>query len=125
MNLDKGFYIDENGREVKIKNLKKSAAELIISNMYKSKFGIGDMSVAEIMEQGANAFRMEYESPKESKYYDMVFTRNNGDGIYISFDSPKKNPENTYEAYDESKLVTEEDELGNIDVFLISEDNRK
>ena len=125
LNLDKGFYIDENGREIKIKNLKNSAAELIISNMYKSKFGVGDMSVVEIMEQGANAFRMEYESPKESKYYDMVFTRNNGDGVYISFDSPKKNPENTYEAYDQSKLVTEEDELGNIDVFLISEDNRK
>ena len=46
LNLDKGFYIDENGRRINIKNLNKSAAELVISNMYKSKFGIGDKSVA-------------------------------------------------------------------------------
>jgi hypothetical protein len=55
----------------------------------------------------------------------MIFTRNSGDGVYISFESPKKNPENTYEAYDQSKLITERDNRGNIDVFLISEDNRK
>ena len=125
LNLDKGFYIDENGRRINIKNLNKSAAELVISNMYKSKFGIGDKSVAQIREQGVDAFRTEYESPKESKYYDMIFTRNSGDGVYISFESPKKNPENTYEAYDQSKLITERDNRGNIDVFLISEDNRK
>ena len=125
LNLDKGFYIDENGRRINIKNLNKSAAELVISNMYKSKFGIGDKSVAEIREQGVDAFRTEYESPKESKYYDMIFTRNSGDGVYISFESPKKNPENTYEAYDQSKLITERDERGNIEVFLISDDNRK
>ena len=125
LNLDKGFYIDEKGRRVNIKNLNNSAAELVISNMYKSKFGIGDKSVAEIREQGVDAFKTEYESPKESKYYDMIFTRNSGDGVYISFESPKKNPENTYEAYDQSKLITEIDKHGNIDVFLISEDNRK
>lgn len=125
LNLDQGFYIDENGEKINIKNLNKTAAELIISNMYKSKFGIGDKSVAEIREQGVNAFKTEYESPKDSKYYDMIFTKNNGEYVYISFESPKKNPENTYEAYDPSKLITEKDKLGNIDVFLISEDNRK
>ena len=46
LNLDKGFYIDGDGRRINIKNLNKSAAELVISNMYKSKFGIGDRSVA-------------------------------------------------------------------------------
>lgn len=125
INLSNGFYLDENGNKVKIKNLNKSAAELIISNMYKAQFGIGDKSVAEIRELGVDAFKTEYESPKESKYYDIIFTRNNGDGVYISFESPKKNPENTYEAYDESKLITERDKFGNIDVFLISDDNRK
>lgn len=124
-NLDKGFYVDENGKEVKIKNLYKGSAEMVISNMYKSKFGIGDKSIAEIREQGIDAFKTEYQSPKESKYYDMIFTKNSGDGFYISFESPKKSPENTYEAYEESKLVTEKDRRGNIDVFLISEDNRK
>ncbi len=123
-NLSEGFYIDENGNKVKVKNLNKSAAELIISNMYKAQFGI-NLSVAEIRDLGVEAFRTEYESPKESKYYDMIFTRNNGDNVYISFESPKKSPENTYEAYDESKLVTETDKYGNIEVYLISDDNRK
>lgn len=125
INLSNGFYIDENGEQIKIKNLDKKAAELVISNMYKQQFGIGDKSVAEIKEQGIEAFRTEYEPPKESKYYDLVFTKNNGDNIYISFESPKKNPENTYQAYDESKLMPQKDSLGNIDVFLISDNNRK
>lgn len=124
LNLDKGFYVDGDTK-VRIKNLNKSAAELVISNMYKYKFGVGDKSVAEIKELGIDAFKTEYESPKDSKYYDILFSRNNGEDLYISFESPKKNPENTYEAYDKSKLITEKDELGNIDVFLISEDNRK
>lgn len=123
--LDKGFIIDENGQRVKITNLKNMPAELIVSNMYSTKFGTGNKSIAQIRTEGIDAFKMEYESPKESKHYDLLFSKVNGDGIYISFQSPKGSPENSYDAYDESNLLPEKDKHGNIDVYLMSEDNRK
>lgn len=123
--LDKGFIIDENGRQVKITNLKNMPAELIVSNMYSTKFGTGSKSVAQIRSEGIDAFRMEYESPKESKHYDLLFNKANGDGIYISFQSPKGSSENSYVQYNESNLLSEKDDKGNIDVYLMSDDNRK
>lgn len=123
--LDKGFIIDENGQQVKITNLKNMPAELIVSNMYSTKFGTGSKSVAQIRSEGIDAFRMEYESPKESKHYDLLFNKANGDGIYISFQSPKGSSENSYVQYNESNLLSEKDDKGNIDVYLMSDDNRK
>ena len=125
MLLDKGFIIDQNGQQVKITNLKNMPAELVISNMYSTKFGTGNKSIAQIRAEEVEAFRMEYESPKESKHYDLLFSKVNGDGVYISFQSPKGSPENSYIAYEESNLLSEKDEYGNIDVYLMSDDNRK
>lgn len=123
--LDKGFIIDENGQQVRITNLRNMPAELIVSNMYSTKFGTGNKSVAQIRTEGVNAFRMEYESPKESKHYDLLFSKVNGDGVYISFQSPKGSSENSYVPYNESNLLSEKDDKGNIDVYLMSDDNRK
>ena len=125
MLLDKGFIIDQNGQQVKITNLKNMPAELVISNMYSTKFGTGNKSIAQIRAEGVDAFRMEYESPKESKHYDLLFSKVNGDGVYISFQSPKGSPENSYVEYEESNLLSEKDDRGNIDVYLMSNDNRK
>lgn len=125
MLLDKGFFIDENGQQVAIKNLKNMPAELVVSNMYSTKFGTGNKSIAQIKSEGIDAFRIEYESPKESQHYDMLFSKVNGDGVYISFKSPKGSPENSWIPYKESQLLTEKDERGNIDVYLMSDDNRK
>ena len=125
MLLDRGFILDENGQQIRITNLKNMPAELVVSNMYSTKFGTGTKSVAQIKAEGVEAFRMEYETPKESKHYDLLFSKVNGDGLYISFQSPKGSPENSYVAYDESNLLSEKDEHGNIDVYLISNDNRK
>ena len=46
-------------------------AELIISNMYSNQFGTGNKTVAQIRKEGVNAFKIEYESPKESSQYDF------------------------------------------------------
>lgn len=125
MLLDKGFFIDKNGQQVGITELKNMPAELIVSNMYSTKFGTGNKSIAQIRTEGVDAFRMEYESPKESKHYDMLFSKTNGEGLYISFQSPKGSPENSYVEYGESNLLSEKDNRGNIDVYLMSSDNRK
>lgn len=123
--LDKGFFIDENGQTVGVQNLKNMPAELVISNMYSTKFGTGNKSIAQIRSEGVDAFKLEYEPPKESKHYDLAFTKVNGDSLYISFKSSKGSSENTYVEYDQSNLLSERDKHGNIDVYLMSDDNRK
>jgi len=50
-NLDKGLY-----HEHKVFNLQNKAAELIVSNMYASKFGTQNASMKEILEQGPSYF---------------------------------------------------------------------
>lgn len=127
--LDKGIFYDpsdvERKNPIKALQLSNRPAELIISDMYSDKFGTKNKTIAEIRDQGVDAFRLEYEYPKESKHYDISFTKVNGDDVYISFNSPKKDKDNRYEAYKRSNLVTEKDDRGNINVYLTNDDNRK
>lgn len=127
--LDKGIFYDpldiERKNPIRALNLSNKPAEMVISNMYSTKFGVGNKTIAQIRDEGIDAFRIEYESPKDSKHYDISFTKTNGEDVYISFQSPKKSRENQYTPYEESKLLSEKDNKGNINVYLISEDNRK
>lgn len=129
MDLDKGIFYDSSDvnrtNPIRALDLHNLPAEMIISNMYSNEFGTGSKSIAQIREEGIDAFKVEYESPKESKHYDLVFSKTGGNGVYISFESPRGSRENSYVAYDESNLITEKDKRGNIDVYLISDDNRK
>lgn len=123
--LAQGFFIDENGNKVRANNLSNTPAELIISNLYANKFGVGNKSIAQINKEGIEAFRIKYQSPKESNNYDLIFRKLDGNDTYITFKSPKGNSDFTYSPYNESNLFKEEDENGNVDVYLISDDNRK
>ena len=110
---------------IKITDLKNAPAENVISNMYRNKFGTGNKSIGQIKKEGVNAFKIKYKRPHSSENYDISFTKINGDEVFISFNSPKGSSENTYIPYNSSQLHMEEDEHGNIDVWLMSEDNRK
>ena len=121
--LDKGTVVID-GKEVQITDLSNKAAEMIVSNMYRNEFGVGDKSVAQIREEGVEAFRIPYKAPIESKHYDLMFAKMNGEGVYISFQSPKGDTDNYWEPYDESELLVEKDDRGNLEVYL-TEDNRK
>ena len=126
--LDAGVIYEESdvNREnpIRIQNLQNMPAELIISNMYSNQFGTGNKTVAQIRKEGVNAFKIEYESPKESSQYDLIFSKAGEENTYITFQSPKGSASNSYMEYKESNLLPEKDKKGNINVWLIS-DNRK
>lgn len=127
--LDAGVIYEESdvNREnpIKIRNLQNMPAEMIISNMYSNQFGTGNKTVAQIRKEGVNAFKIEYESPKESSQYDLIFSKAGEENTYITFQSPKGSVSNKYMEYEESNLLPEKDKNGNINVWLISDDNRK
>lgn len=83
--LDGGYYLGQ-----RIFNLKNEAAELVISNMYASKFDTKGQSLASIMGKGPNAFRIGSVKPIVSSHYELAFTTNNGKHTYITFKAPKQ-----------------------------------
>lgn len=120
--LKQGFAII-NGQKVRIYNLKNIPAELIVSNIYSKVFGTGSKSVAQIMEEGPKAFLKQYIPQPPSTNYDLIFDGTNP--TYITFTSPYNKIGNKYTPYKQSELYSEKDELGNINVYLLSDDNRK
>lgn len=98
--LKKGVYEMTKGAEsVKISNLKNEAAEIIMSNLYATKFGIkaGD-SLVDVLKKGKDYFAIPTVSIN-SDNYDMVFTRGNGDHTFITFKPLQKNDENCSSFY--------------------------
>ena len=103
--IDKGVYVDENGISVPIyytdhdgvrvdgkpQNL---AAELIMSNIYKSKFGLknGD-TLADVIDKGAKYFKNPV-TPIMSSSYDLVYTKQDNRNLYITFKPLFTNDEN-------------------------------
>ena len=77
--LDKGLY---HGQE--ISDFKNLPAELVMSNLYASKFGT-DLSLPEILEKGVKAFK-KFTLPKiEIRNYDFCFTTRNNNNLYFTF----------------------------------------
>lgn len=118
-NLSKGFY-EENGEIIKITDLQNKPAELIGSDLYSSIFKTKGHTVSEIKKQGPEFFKKRFIPFRGA--CDVAFTRNNGEQLLLSFKYPKNAK---YEAYNKNKLRTEKDQMGNIEVFLMSNDNRK
>lgn len=90
--LDKGLYVDESGNSFNITNLQNKAAEMITSNLFKTKFGIksGD-TLADIRRQGADYFKSEYKKT-DVTHYDLMFTSKDDNDLFISFNPvPTKN----------------------------------
>jgi hypothetical protein len=98
--LDKAFKNPEkelfNGSRVIAGSLKNEAAELVISNMYASKFNTKGTALAEIIDKGSDFFRVRRIKAIQSKHYEMAFTANNGKHTYISFKTPRVDSENAF-----------------------------
>lgn len=127
IDLHNGIIYEDSKRlnPIKITNLQNEPAENVISNMYRNQFGIGNKSVAQIRKEGIGAFKIKYKRPIQSKHYDISFSKTDDTSIYISFNSPKGSSENTHLPYKQSELHTETDKRGNINVWLMSDENRK
>lgn len=93
--LDKGLYLGK-----KIYNLKNEAAELVISNMYASKFNTKGKALADILERGPNFFKISKVKAIHSRHYEMAFTTNNGRHTYISFKTPKVDDNSAFQPKD-------------------------
>ena len=84
-NLKKGFFIDDNGDKYQIYDLSNTEAECIMSNIYKSTFGIKDGdSLMDVINTGAKYFS------KSSRLivsdnFDLAFTKRSGKHLYITF----------------------------------------
>lgn len=98
--IKKGVYELAQGAEpVKISNLKNEAAEIIMSNLYASKFGIkaGD-SLVDVLKKGKSYFSTPTVSV-DSDNYDLVFTKGNGNHTFITFKPLQKNSSNCMSFY--------------------------
>lgn len=83
----------EDGQELTIESKSNTPPEVIMSNIYKSKFGIKDGdTLADVLKRGKDYFKSKPEKIS-SKTYDVVFTKGDGRHIYVSFTNLKQNEE--------------------------------
>ena len=89
--LKNGKFQLEDGNYVDITNLSNKAAEIIMSDLYASKFGIKDGdSLYDVLKKGENYFEIP-EVALESTNYDLIFTKNSGNHTFITFKPFTKN----------------------------------
>lgn len=83
--LERGVYVDENGNEIgTIVEMINTPAELIMSNIYKSRFRIKDgQSLNDVMDNPLQFIK----DPEivNSDFYDLVYTKGDGKHLYITF----------------------------------------
>lgn len=121
--LEKGIYYDGvNKYKIVEGTLQNQAAELIMSNIYMTKFGIKDGdSLADIVEQKEKYFKKDIPEPVISDNYDLVYLKNNGQHLYITFKPLQKNNKDfqtyaqdwKYINYDDFTYEDKIDENGN------------
>jgi hypothetical protein len=94
--LDKGiFYLPGNDKPYNIieGSFENTEAEVVLGNMYKDLFGIDNETLAEIMDKGESYFFDKIQGKSAPViprgYYDLAFTKNNGDHVLISFGAVK------------------------------------
>lgn len=97
MEIKAGQYIDESGNNYTITNLQNTAAEIIMSNIYKSAFHIKDGdSLVDVLDKGINYF-LDIPKTVTSDNFDLAFTKNNGKHLYITF-KPLPNNSETFDS---------------------------
>lgn len=126
--IQQGQYTDRNGniRSIKQDSLQNYAAELIMSNIYKEKFGIGDESLAEVLKQGEDYFYKKFSrvNAPANTSYDLAFVKDTGNTTLISLSPIKNNDYIQYKGFEATQLSTnEKDEIyltkGNQDLFEV------
>lgn len=97
--LEEKLYIDENGSQYSVTNLLNKPAELIMSNIYKTKFGLKDGdSLAQIMDQGPSYFKYTA-NLIPSTSYDIAFTKQDGRHLYLTFKPIWQNNSDTFDSH--------------------------
>lgn len=87
------FYLNEeseaNGQLTEVTWMRNDAAELLLSNVYASKFGLTQgQSLAQVLEEGEDAFDINIEYNKFTGNFDIAFMKANGEHKFITFREP-------------------------------------
>lgn len=127
-NIHNGTYTDRFGNEKTIMqgSLQNYAAELVMSNIYKDKFGIENESLAEVLKQGENYFYKKFSkiNAPANTSYDFAFVKDTGNTTLITLTPVKNNDYIQYKGFDVSQLSTNDKEeiyltRGNRDLFKV------
>lgn len=127
-NIYNGTYTDRFGNEKTIMqgSLQNYAAELVMSNIYKDKFGIENESLAEVLAQGEDYFYKKFNkiNAPANTSYDFAFVKDTGNTTLITLTPVKNNDYIQYKGFDASQLSTnDKDEIyltrGNRDLFKV------
>lgn len=128
-NIHNGAYTDKSGNSKIIKqgSLQNYAAELIMSNIYKEKFGIENESLAEVLRQGEDYFYKKFNkvNAPANTSYDFAFVKDTGNTTLVTLTPVKNNDYIQYKGFDANQLSTnEKDEIyltkGNRNLFKVS-----
>lgn len=126
--LHSGIGMDRFGNDHTIieGSLENSAAELIMSNLYQDKFGIGEESLNDILEQGEKFFEKKYNklNAPVNTIYDLAFIKDSGKHTLLTFGNVSVDGYVTEKFFDNSQLSTnEKDEIvlmkGNKELFEV------
>lgn len=111
--INEGQYHDKDGNLCLIKSgtLENNAAELIMSNIYKEKFGIEGESLSEILEQGESYFQKKLNrlSIPNNPNYDIAFAKDTGQTTLISLKPIGNNPYVQQKEWNKNQLYTTAD----------------
>ena len=112
--IQKGQYTKADGSIGTIRNgsLENSAAELIMSNLYKERFGVENDSLADILEQGEDYFYQKFKTSTipSTLNYDLAFTKDNGQHTLVSLHPVKQGDYIVKEDFDGNQLRTNADD---------------
>lgn len=127
-NIHNGTYTDRFGNEKTIMqgSLQNYAAELVMSNIYKDKFGIENESLAEVLKQGEDYFYKKFNriNAPANTSYDFAFVKDTGNTTLITLSPVKNNDYIQYKGFDANQLSTNDKEeiyltKGNRDLFKV------
>lgn len=127
-NIHNGTYTDRFGNQKTIMqgSLQNYAAELVMSNIYKDKFGIENESLAEVLKQGEDYFYKKFNkiNAPANTSYDFAFVKDTGNTTLITLTPVKNNDYIQYKGFDASQLSTNDKEeiqltRGNRDLFEV------
>lgn len=107
-------------------SLQNYAAELVMSNIYKDKFGIENESLAEVLKQGEDYFYKKFNkiNAPANTSYDFAFVKDTGNTTLITLTPVKNNDYIQYKGFEASQLSTNDKEeiqltRGNRDLFEV------
>lgn len=127
-NIYNGTYTDRFGNEKTIMqgSLQNYAAELVMSNIYKDKFGIENESLAEVLKQGEDYFYRKFNkvNAPANTSYDFAFVKDTGNTTLVTLSPVKNNDYIQYKGFDANQLSTNDKEeiyltKGNRDLFKV------